>query len=63
MSGQPVPADQLAPTASQTILDSPTYWYRLAEEDQRNNPGLVAEYLRLAALMERYIELRLGGAA
>lgn len=47
--------------ASETILDSPAYWYRLAEEDQRNNPDLVAEYRRMAALMERYIELRRGG--
>lgn len=47
--------------ASETILDSPRYWYRLAEEDQRSNPGLVAEYLRLAALMERYAELKRGG--
>jgi hypothetical protein len=46
--------------ASETILDSPQYWYRLAEEDQRSNPGLVAEYLRMAELMERYIELKLG---
>lgn len=45
-------------SASETIIDSPRYWYRLAEEDQRNNPGLVAEYLRMAALMERYLELR-----
>lgn len=47
--------------ADETILDTPQYWYRLAEEDQRNNPALVAEYKRLAALMERYIELKRGG--
>lgn len=46
--------------ASETILDTPEYWFRLAEEDQRNNPDLVAQYLRMAALMERYRDLRLG---
>lgn len=50
--------DQTARPASETILDTPQYWYRLAEEDQRNNPKLVEEYRRMAALMERYLEMK-----
>ena len=44
------------------ITEHPRYWARLAEEDQRNNPDLVAQYRHLEALMRRYAEIKAGRA-
>lgn len=45
-------------TEPRTMVQTPAYWRRLADEDFRDSPRLAEEYRKLAAALERYLARR-----